>query len=663
MPSRNAEENQHREGNYIEDENDLASVSEDNPIHGIIEDLYILKHSLIKDGKLTSQSASYLSQTENIISEFPELCKNLYEWGFLEYEILYFLRTAHFKMALRIVTKIVNITNKAPSLYFTKKFLFFMTEKLYFAIGGSKTYKKGNTIANQSSMMGFNERNKENQSIEAEDIMIFEEASSKNKFESDTLQKLFELGAEDASFTVGEVARSIMVFIRKLIEINRTAVTVLNEILFFELANVCICVETAQMLNSVFVNVSYSEVQQIEGSQSPWQQDGLYEIRRKYFEPEVFFRAKDVLYPTKPVENFKSGVYKQIYDQCTNLKDFADLSFKDAADIMLFKRIVYMSDELDLLILEGKDPKVIHFYRRCLEAGAAPEKSYLNSIIKAIDNMHTSRDACIILYYFRDYILSSKPFTENRTRKIIQSLEYLCGVECAQSRTVANSSALNSANNCGFPTKQSMIEEHSHSFDSNLYTNDIFGDSCNNGLFHTPRNEDVAKEKPKSILDDFSEFENDFGEITSNSNEVSNASGDRCERYRILKLLQHIYPITNRQFFYKPSYLILFKSAFDHVPSLQGFIIELFTDFIGFLKLNKTNMARLFLPVFRSETKPRMREIKLEEQPDERLVEANDNIGGVPLFRVKSGVIESSVSDPDEDLFHASHNEDYTFLS
>ncbi|ELA42316.1 uncharacterized protein VICG_00716 [Vittaforma corneae ATCC 50505] len=665
MSRRNAEENQLSEESHIGGGNDIASVSEDNPTHGIIDDLYILKHSLIKNKKLTPQSISHLSQIENIISEIPELSKNLYEWNFLENEILYFLRAMHFKMSLRVITKIVSITNKAPGLYFTKKFLFFITEKLYFAMGGSKIYKK-NSIINmrQNSIVTFSDKTMKNQNLGSGDIMVFDEDSSNGKLEDDSsFQEMLGFGAPNANFTVNEITRLIMIFIRKLIEINRNVVTLLNELLFFELANVCICVETAQLFNSIFVNISYSEVQQIERSRAPWQQDGLYEVRRKYFEPEVFFRAKDIFYSIKPVENFKSGIYKQIYDQCTNLKDFADLSFKDTADIMLFKRIVYMSDELDLLILEGKDPKVVKFYRRCLEAGAVPEKSHLNSIIKAVDNSKTTRDACIVLYYFQDYLLSSKPFTENRIRKIIQNLEYLCGSECTQSKSTANNSPSNIEKKEVIPVKKTKIEEHSHSFDSNLCTNDIFGDSCNNGLFCTPQNIDVdTKGRSKGILEDFSEFENDFSENKSSLGNGLTISNDLCERYRILKLLQHVYPIVNHQFFYKPSYLILFRSMFDHVPSMQSFIIEFFTDFIRVLKLNKMNIARIFLPVFRSEKKPKTREIKLEEQSSEYLAGANNNVSNMPLFRVKGGVIESSEFEHVGSLIDAHNSEDDTLL-
>lgn len=596
-------------------EAELGSISEDNPLNNIIDDLYVLKSSLLNNNHITQQSSSFLSQINNLISDYPELCKNLYEWNFLENEALHFLRAKNYKTILQIITKIIQNTEKAPAFYFSKKFLFFMTEKLYFSMGGTKKYEKGGKF-----------------DVNINNILLLDEDSLPNMYESSNI---------DIN------VRLIMTFIKKLIEINRNIIVILNEIMFFELANVCLCIETAQMFNSVFVNIFFSDQSENENIKKPWIQDGLYEINRQYFGSEVFFREKDIFKFIQAVEILKSGIFKNIYDQCTNLKDFADLSFKDVIDIMLFKKIVYMSDELDLLILEGKDPKIIKFYRRALEIGAIPEKSYLNLILKMVDLESTSKDACIILYYYMDYILEPKQFSEKRVRNIIQTLEYRCGNECNIKKEINTPKVRTETKN--IPNNDNIAT----SFDSNCCTNNIFGETCNNGLFATP---EIAIKKQKTVLDNFSEFENDF----NISNDEININNNGCDQYRILKLIQHIYPITNRLYFFKPSYIILFRCVYNHVISMQNFINDFFVDFINYLKSDRSNMAKLFLPVFKTEKKTKMREIRISEEyenADDILgnisnIENPTNINNfvdiksdVPKFKVNKGIIESSESE------------------
>jgi len=596
---------------------EVCSVSEDNPINSITDDLYVLKSSLVKDKKLTSDAMPYFNQIENITQDFPELNKNLYEWKFLENEILYFLRGHAFDQGIRVATRILTVVNKAPNLYFTKKFLFFITEKLYTAMGGTRVYKQ--------------------------DTIEF--IGTEDTSEAQPHSQIFfnHTDRSTREFTVNQTARLIMLFIKRLIEINRNAVNILCDIMFFELANVCVCVETAQMLNAVFVGISYFEGEPAQRCGQAWQADGLYEIQRTHFEPEIVFRDKEVFSPITPVENLRGGIFKQIYDQCTNLFNFADLSFKDSADILLFKRVVYMSDELEVLLLEAKDPKVVSFYRRSLEAGAVCDGAYLNSMIKAVDNPKTSRDACIVLSYLMNFIVNFKPFTESRVRRILECLEHACGSECTHSAHLGRRMARRMVKTPAKPTDQC-------SFDGNLYGDAILMDTCDPDILALSGED----EKPhKGILDDFSEFDNGFEAEADVS--VESTSSVLCDQYRILKLLKHIYPQVNRRFIFKPSLIILLRSALEHVAPMRAFILEIFDDFVSFLKLDRSNMARVFLPV---DKKPRsgMVQLKLDDDAgnahdvvEYELAETpytirNDTVGkghSEPQFRVNRGVIES----------------------
>lgn len=631
-----------------EDQEELGSVSEEDPAHDIIENLYILKASLVKDRKIAPHARAYLGQMEKMVLDFPELNRNLHEWGFFENELLYFLRGRNFQQALEMMTRALMVVGKAPNVYSTKKFLFFITEKLYFALGGEKIYKRPGAV--------------ESPNLEILPTTASQDADTENS----SLRRLLEGAGVSRGAAVSHIARVIMVFTRRLIEVNRSVVAVLNDMLFFELANSCLCVETAQMFNSIFVGVSFVDDERVfsEAQDKPWLQDGLYEIRRPYFDPEIVFRDRDIFNPIKPVENLRGGVFSMIYDQCTNLKNFADLSFKDIADMMLFKRAVYMSDELEVLLLEGKDAKAVKFYRRSLEAGASPSPTFVNSMVRALDSPNTSLDACIVLYYIRDFIVNFKPFTETRIRNIIQNLEYMCTHECStplKGRVGPPSVKAKKEPNPNPPRSASLF----HSFDSNMLGTKFFHDGGEDDLGPMVEDDLVTEQKaPRNVLGDFSEFGKEFMDLATAEDPEGAVylSNDRCEQFRILKVVQHVYPHVNCRFFFKPTYIILFRSAFVHVEPLHDFLTELFTDFISFLKLDRTNMAKVFLSVFREERKPRMREIKLEitnepslhsqfPPPSEMsfpsefpLPGLDENLGNVPQLRVNRGVIDSEES-------------------
>lgn len=577
------------------EQRDISSVAEDNLLCTIVDDLYILKHYLLKDGKLAPDALQHLNSIGNIILDFPELNKNLYEWNFLENEVLYFLRSSGFNQAIEIATRVLTIVNKAPNLYFTKKFLFFITEKLYSAMGGRKASMRG--------------------------ITVLEDGENPHKDEP------------SHQLRINDTIRLIMLFAKRLIEINREVVIIMNDLMFFELANACACIETAQMLNAVFVGVSFFENITIDEPAADWKADGIYEIRRTYFDPEVIFRDKSIFDPIVPVENLKGGVLKQIYDQCTNLFDFADLSFKDTVDILLYKRTVYMSGELEVFLLEAKDPKAIKFYRRSLEAGGVCAGTYLNSMIKAVDDQKTCMDACVILYYIRDFIVNFKSFTEARLRSIVENLEYRCGSECEKVVNCEQKVVTKM-------TKGAQNKTEALSIDGNFYSDVIFAETGQVG----PSPVQETDEKPlKSVLEDFSEFDN--GEEFE-AKGLECVTTTYCDQYRILKLIQHIYPHVNRRFLFKPSYLILFRSSFEHVPEMRSFILEFLGDFIVFLKLDRLNIARVFVPV--NQKRLKMIEIKLEEgdeciveQTPYTMIETDVKSTNAPQVKVTRGVIES----------------------
>lgn len=583
-------------------ESQLGSVSGDDPLDALLDDLYFLKCSLVKNGKFTTDSASFFDQISNLLDAHPELCAPLLKWKFLEKELLYFLRDKKFKESIGIATKILVECKKAPDLYFTKKFLFFITEKLYCALIGKEEIEG---MQEPSGGLGSIKDSLPTDFVEMNAIDKLEDlrSSQLDEYKFSSMPDLVPSVPERINYSV---VKSIMIFVTELISIRRTAaVQILYDLSFFELANVCICVETAVMFNSVFKGVSFPYSKPTTSNGEHWIQDGLYEVHRNLFEPEIIFRNKDLFTPQTVLEHLAAGVYDKVYQQCTNILDFADMAFTDCFDILLYKRIPYFTQDLENLIFEGKNEKAFRLYRRSLESGAITNKMLINPLIKAIDSSELRREAAISLFYFIGELESTKLFTEVRIRKIFECLEYNCEHEC-----IVRTEGLRIAGYAASqPREKKEVEEIptlEHSFDSNQISSHIFGNTADKGLYEEP--EVSIKQKKRSVLEAFSEFENDFEaapECTVRSH--------ICERRRILFLIKHLYGILPREIFFKPSYLILFAVTLTHVPEEKAFITAYFNDFVGYCTGDTKNIARVFLPAVTKSREPKTREYKIED--------------------------------------------------
>lgn len=607
----------------IQDSDNLGSVSDHNPLSSLIDDLYFLKCSLVKNAKLSSESFLNFQQIVNLLEAHPDLCKSLFQWKFLENELLYFLRGSKFKESLKIATLLISTMQAAPELYFTKKFLFFLTEKLYISLGGNDKKVNENTqISNDLNMfndsfvdisnypMPHNDGVSDNlKSIGSSQIRSSQKGSfgTSNMPFSEYLPNTFE----KPSKINHEVSKLIMKFTGELIKINKSAASILYDLSFFELSNECIYSETAEMFNTVFIDISFPYAQQPNANGDAWIQDGLYEVQRKHFDPEVIFRSRDMFSPKTIFENLSAGVYNKIYQQCTNIRDFADIAFTSCIDLMLYKKISYTCQDLESLIIEGKNEKAIRFYRRSLESGHIPEESVLSALVKSLDNPKISREAVICLYYFIEYISSSKAFTENKIRSIFESLEFHCEHECLQKKLQLKLDP--------FKNKKSHLapvvheETFDHSFDSNLASTRIFGNSCEDGLYQNPSDLISQKKPVKSVLEDFSEFENELDQ--SSAAQINLVAKEYlCERKRIVVFLKHLYLIThNKESFFKPSYLILMSFTLAHLPDENEFITSFYQDFLSFCKKDYRNIAKAFIPLGIKEIKHKKRKIKMEE--------------------------------------------------
>lgn len=600
----------------------------------MVDDLYILKSSLVLGKKLTKEAPDHLKQILAILEECPELSASLLKWKFLENEVLYCLRSRLFNISLKIIIIIISHCKLAPELYFSKKFLFFITERLYFSLtdgmegecfpeasipGDDPVSNRPGAVSTKDVPHNINNGVRSNNLQLENGIKSTRIGPDSTEWDVKDVSEIFRFDHTGAaanpmvagicsSYTPSFSCREIMIFVKMLIEIHKQVVSILFDIGFFDLSNVIITTETARMFNAVFEGITYTSKLCDKAGKRAWQQDGLYEIQRKLFDPEIFFRSKDIFVPKKHVQRFKGGVFHEIYKQCTSIRDFADLGVRDFIDAMLYKRIVYMSDDLDILLLEGKDPKVLRFYRRSLEEGGVPDKSYLNGLIKALDDKKLSREACVSLYYFIDLMTDLRLFTEDRVRRVFEGLEYVCEHECMgesddkgclQSKDASDDAA--------------MRAQASTSFDSDLHSGEIFGDGTNGSLFETPCDINWAGRQPNGIGDGHGGLS---GASQSSLCMSTNGNLNRCERLRIVKLLKFLYSSVEKKVFYKPTHMILLRSVYAHCSDERSFIDTYFRDFVDYLNSGPKKVAECLLPVRSLNKPPKMIKLVLSDDLD-----------------------------------------------
>lgn len=595
--------------NSNDHEAEFDSVSESFIEDELIDNLYVLKSSLVHNKKLTKDSYSHISQIVAILEDHPELCQALYKWGFLLNEGLYCLRSEFlFLKALKIITMAVSSCKKAPDFYFSKKFLFFISEKLYFSLGGEKHHFPHNKI-DASNCDEY-----------------FKTDEDFNETDENIMAKEPVLGyLRHKPHVISTETREIIDFCRVLIEVDDSSIIVLHELKFFDICNTVIIIESAKLFNSVFRDLYYKTEASRETSEKPWEQDGLYEIQRRLFDPEIIFRTKNILYPKKPLYKYKNGVYNNVYKECTNWRVFAELSVKEFLDFLLFKRVIFMNDDIDTALREEINVKILRFYRRSLEEGESPDSTYLPFLIKNIEEKEVSREICVTLYYFTDFIKDFKKFTELRIRAIFENLEYLCEIECKKQDNTQTDNH-QSQGFTGFDTRSEMAAIETKSikssntnsgdvpFSSSLCSNDIFGDGPVKTQFQAPC--DVKQPSKAVALKTETGSNCSFASIHEANvgiQQTENFSEKFCERLRILKLIKFLYNNMNKELFYKPSYVILLRSIYSHCSSEKDFIDVYFSDFLFYLNSDDLKIAEcLFLTKF-STKQPKMVEFHLSD--------------------------------------------------
>lgn len=586
------------EENSMEDEIALSSndkseddqSSEKDPENEMVDNLYILKESLIKNNKLDGKARTYLNQILNIIVEYPNLSLKLYKWRFIEKELVYCLRSKLFGMSLKILKLIIQEAKEVPEFCLTKKFLFFMTECLYFSLGGMKgLISKTNDVP-------------------AKQI--------------------------DAKYT-----KDIVEFFKIIVDLAPRTLQILLELGLFDICNNFVCMESLRLFATVFTDVYYSGNTPSQPQKSIWTQDGVYEIHRKFFSPEIIFREK-LIFNIKNFDfNHKNGIYEEIYNQFTNIRQFADLNVKEAINFLLYKKMCFINEDLELEILSESNKvileKFVRFYRRSLDVGQKPDDGFAKVFYKLLDDVKLSREAALALYHYKD--LDFKMFNELRIRNIFRLLEYSCELDCGcincnielKIDAYERKHVSKKVEDSDMEELKMLLEEKSSNIIDNSYvsTNIIFGQEEDDSKFSIPCSLDkIDKRNYKS------------GEDIAYEDKV----GLDCERQRLLQLLEVLYQNVKKEYFYKPSFLILLRANMDHCPGENGFVIRFFSDYFKFLNENDKNIAGCLFPDRIKGSKPiKMVEYKvldedqeindllkvLDEEVNDEVIESDEEIG------------------------------------
>lgn len=681
------------EPSEIDDDNDeIDTISSKNVENDLLDDLYILKSSLISKNKLNKKAKSYLNQILNIINEYPQLSKSLYKWKFLEKELIYCLRSKLFGISLKIIKIVLEEVKEVPDFYLTKKFLFFMTEYFYFSLGGKRVLKSKNNEFNPSDKSYLINNNLQNN-----DLKFYDSSLDNNT------------NIRDHSIQ-GNTKLIINIF-EIIININPIVTNILYDLGVFDICNNLICLESLNLFNTVFKDKYYNSNKQyfnelckkdimnepsklnlinepkdiidsktnsnlisdINKINSLVVSNKIYEIHRKFFSPEVIFKEKSIFNFKTLNFIYKNDIYELIYNQFTNIKQFADLNIKNSINFLLYKKIIFMNEDLELLILSENNKnillKFLRFYRRSLEKGQIVNEQFLRLFYKLLDEEIFCREIVLILFYYEN--LDFKVFSENRIRNIFRTLEYSCEMDCVcfknnmkdlqdDLRTIKDYKKYN--NNKGVGLGRSDITFNSDIDDiNNLYkfcnkpdlsnsdmkeldnlinisidnsyisTNDIFGQAEEDSKFDIPC--DIINKKGNKKMSSNKYTNQDFDNLLGDeelqnshiNNDIFNLHEYTCERLKIIKFIKKLYQNVKKEYFYKPTFLILLRFNLTHCFEEKNFILKFFSDFLLFLNKNNKNIAGCLFPDKIKDKKIKMVEYKLsDDEKLEELLKFND---------------------------------------
>lgn len=309
---------------------------------------------------------------------------------------------------------------------------------------------------------------------------------------------------------------------------------------FFILVNSVVSREAAEFYSCVF---EFREQEERTRVLRKGGEDVMYEIRRRYFDPEIVFREEGFVVLRDPCSRYRAAqrVHRMVFDDLYNTTFFSllDLGLEMNLHLMNYCQWDYTvlcgSSDLRELIINNSY-LAVRLYRRMLDSLRAPDRAdrsaiYLSRIEDSDLMIHVSRlleaketemvmESALVLHSYYDLLgwdVDQKQFSEARIRRLLHLLE-LCDSGCMCLRECAG--------------------------------------------------------EPQCL--------------------------ERCEVRKILALVSQIYSRVEKEFFYKPSFLALLVTWSD-IFSRHGcwdcpFFTVLFSDVAAFLGRNPYNFARIVFP-------------------------------------------------------------------
>ena len=554
----------------------------------LVQILFSLKERVLSvdsNGRrvVAQDAAECLQQILEMIGDLPKITACLVKWKFIEGDLPFLLRTVHCRAALALLAAVVKQTGSIPHFYLTKPFLFFITERLY--------------------------------------------ARLKLKLAGAASASLDNLSADD-----------IIEFVATLVSVSPLILQPLYNSGFFILANLVLSHAVCALYNTIFKGI-FLPTELFESTATPLSPEALFEIRRRFFLPEIIFRDKEIIRLKQLDQQYKGGIYQTIYNECTSMRHLMDMDVLLCINMLAYKPTVFMNEDFAILIRE-KGADAIRAYRRTLEAGALPDASFSTPLLQALESGDTLLDATLALFYSMGEEKSFRGFSEARIRQIFSTLEFQCSAECPRSSDgfVAYKTAYTTGGSDMHLSGDTTTLHSPFSFEDDVPYDKSFASATPGRLCDAENKEESIGIAPSqfrraapgsrygTISDDpaaqdslafvdaletayASDFQNpqSFYRIRKSDRtpaqpttqpvpDLPDVSIHKCNRMRIVKLLGYLYNNVPREYFYKPSFLVLLRCQVMHCYEERPFIEEFMADFIRFVSSESVSLGRVFFP-------------------------------------------------------------------
>ncbi|ORE00425.1 hypothetical protein A0H76_928 [Hepatospora eriocheir] len=234
-----------------------------------------------------SNRRSYIDNILKILLRVPLISNDLVSnKKFINNLILSLNNKDLFNTSIEVLIIIMNTVKNVPDVIKSKKFIFFIINKLFLSLVIKEDIKSDLDILNEENIKVSN---------------------------------------------LNDLSRLIIRFINCLLVNSKSSISICYSLGLFKLLNSLICYEVLELYNNIFknieINIFYMNKEEVFNKERITNNE-IYEINRKYFDTEIVFRNKKI-FRYKTNDSFSNSIiYMEIYKNCleTNLFHFIDLS-------------------------------------------------------------------------------------------------------------------------------------------------------------------------------------------------------------------------------------------------------------------------------------------------------------------------------------------------